>query len=161
MGQSTLWLCCARILCLECNLWLLFCKLFSITPSRPSPLRAGLRIHGSLYSHAQSRCPCLQHHSHHLRDAPSNAGPQCTQIFHYGESYLRDFGPEGTTYLSFSKVALKGPSFYYLPRPLVSPYLVGPSLFAQSGFHVPCIKWSCCHLSSQSPWSHETHTTQV
>ena len=27
MGQITLWLCCARILCLECNLWLLFCKL--------------------------------------------------------------------------------------------------------------------------------------
>ena len=35
---------------------------------------------------------------------PSSAGPQCAQISNYGESYLRDSGPEGTTYLSFSKV---------------------------------------------------------
>ena len=54
MSQSTLWLCCARILCLECNLWLLFCKLFSITPSRPRPLRAGLRSRGSSCSNPES-----------------------------------------------------------------------------------------------------------
>ena len=64
-----------------------------------------------LHTPTQSRCPCLQHHCQHLRDAPSNAGPQCAEISHYGESYLRDSGPEGTIYLSFSKVALKGHEF--------------------------------------------------
>ena len=34
----------------------------------------------------QSRCPCLQHHCHHLRDALSNASPQCAQISHYGQN---------------------------------------------------------------------------
>ena len=48
---------CARILCLECNLWLLFCKLFSITPSRPSPLRAGLWSCGSSCSNPESTVP--------------------------------------------------------------------------------------------------------
>ena len=95
MGQITLWLCCARILCIECNLLLLFCKLFSITPSRPSPLRAGLQSCGSLRSDPES-LSLSSVSLLHLRDMPSNAGPQCAQISHYGESYLRDSGPEET-----------------------------------------------------------------
>ena len=44
--------------------------------------------------------------SGHLRDAPSNAGPQRAQISHYGESYLRDSGPEGTVMLKTGTATL-------------------------------------------------------